>query len=342
VHPKDEDELGERIAEGWDLLQDGDLDGATAVLATLLAAAPDEPEVITFSGVIAAATGEPERGLELLGRAAELDEEYASPLIHAAELHLYSLDDPAAALAACDRALERVEDDEDLADTVLLKAEALVAAERGGEARDVLEELHGCAVEDPGVFCSAGHVLLAAEDPRAAERAFRAALALDADWADAHHGLGCVHEQAGDRARMIEAWLRTRELDLASEPEPWHLSTDEFERIAEAAMAELPPEVLALLANVPVMIDDVPSEDVIREGYDPRLLGLFSGVPLPEKSHVMGTSTQLDSVLLYQRNLERMAGSDEELAEEIRITVLHETAHFFGLEDEDLDEIGLG
>jgi predicted Zn-dependent protease with MMP-like domain len=342
VAPIDEDEIGARLSEGFGLLEDGDLEGAAALLAELERHAPEDPEVVTFAGLVAAAEGDVERGLALFGRAAAMDEEYASPLIHAAELHLYSRDDAAAAIEACDLALDRVEDDEELAEAVLLKADALVAAERASEARDVLEELYGLSELDPDVLCAAGHVLLGAKDPRAAERAFRAALERDETWADAHHGLGCVYEETGDRGRMVEAWLRTRQLDLAAPFEPWHLTAEEFERIAEAAMAELPAEVLALLANVPVMIDDVPSEDIIREGYDPRLLGLFSGVPLPHKSHITEQSTQIDSVLLFQRNLERMAGSDEELAEEIRITVLHETAHFFGLEDDDLHELGLG
>ena len=50
----------------------------------------------------------------------------------------------------------------------------------------------------------------------------------------------------------------------------------------------------------------------------------------------------LDAIHLFQRNLEAAAGSREELEDEIRITVLHETAHFFGLEDDDLEAIGLG
>jgi predicted Zn-dependent protease with MMP-like domain len=115
----------------------------------------------------------------------------------------------------------------------------------------------------------------------------------------------------------------------------------EFEAIAEAALRELPAEVRDRLANVPILVEDLPSEALIREGTDPRLLGLFSGVPLPDKTHE-GQIPALDTIHLFQRNLERAARGRDHLAEEIRITVLHETAHYFGLDDDDLHRLGLG
>jgi predicted Zn-dependent protease with MMP-like domain len=55
----------------------------------------------------------------------------------------------------------------------------------------------------------------------------------------------------------------------------------------------------------------------------------------------MGGQPQLTQILLFRKNLERAAHSAEELAEEIRITLLHETGHFFGMSEEDLAEVGL-
>jgi predicted Zn-dependent protease with MMP-like domain len=80
----------------------------------------------------------------------------------------------------------------------------------------------------------------------------------------------------------------------------------------------------------------------VREGVDPRLLGLFSGVPLPDKTAVGPPAPVLDAIHLFQHNLERACRDREQLRAEIRITVLHETAHFFGLDDEDLEKLGLG
>jgi predicted Zn-dependent protease with MMP-like domain len=164
---------------------------------------------------------------------------------------------------------------------------------------------------------------------------------LEGGWADGYHGLGMVYAERGDHERMTAAWLRVRELDLEALPSPLHMELDEFERLAEAALAELPEDARALLENVPVLIDTMPSEELIAEGTDPRLLGLFTGVPLPEKSIASNQVPHLDAIYLFQHNLESSCYSPEHLAEEIRITVLHETAHFFGLEDDDLGKIGL-
>src|SRR5262249_13336617 len=152
-------------------------------------------------------------------------------------------------------------------------------------------------------------------------RAFLAAIDEDPSQSDAHHGLGLLYEQRGDREAMIRAWTDTRRLDELAPPPPWHISAAEFERVAEEAMAELPDEVLVRLENVPVLIEDLPDEHLVQEGYDPRLLGLFSGVPLPDKSHVTNQVAVIDAVHLYQKNLERQSADRDQLLEEIRITV---------------------
>ncbi len=117
------------------------------------------------------------------------------------------------------------------------------------------------------------------------------------------------------------------------------ITEDEVEKIATAAFAELPETIRGKLENVPIMIDDVPSEQLVSEGVDPRLLGLFQGTAMPDDTGA-GVPA-LTTILLFKRNLERVAQDREHLEQEIRITVLHETAHYFGLDDEDLEKLGL-
>ncbi len=164
----------------------------------------------------------------------------------------------------------------------------------------------------------------------------------DEDAAEAHHGLGFVYQAAGDHKRMVEHWLETRRLDLQTPLPDWHLKQEAFAKVAEEALAELPPNMIERLKDVPMLIDKLPTEAQVKDGIDPRFLGLFTGVPLPEKSTIGDQSPALDTIHLYQYNLERAADDRQHLCEEIRITVLHETAHFFGLDDEDLEELGLG
>jgi len=258
--------------------------------------------------------------------------------IERAERLLYS--DPRACVALCKKTLAAVDDELDFADLVLLEAEAELALDDEAAARATMADLEGCVIDDPLLSCGAGNLWWALGEDVAAEQAWQHAVAGDDELADAHYGLGQVAEARGDEAAMRRHWLRTLDLDAAAPPPEWHLSVDEFERIAAAAMAELPAEAIAHLANVPVLIAELPDRHLVEEGCDPRLLGLFSGVPLTEQTSDQPTA--VDSVHLYQLNLERACSDADQLAEEIRITVLHETAHFFGLDDDQLDDLGLG
>jgi predicted Zn-dependent protease with MMP-like domain len=349
--------IADDIARGWALLEEGNLDRARAAHAQARrraenarkrdGAEPEEAgELWALGGAISEHDGDAEAAMEAYREAHARAPGEPRYLLWAAELAIDPFDDPETAVDLCNKALDVAADDEDLVLAILLKVEALIGLGRGegeeDEARELLGELAGCTIEEPEVWCRAGDLRLALGDLDAAERSYEAAVALDDTWADGHHGLGMVYAERGDHARMTRAWLRVRELDLAALPSPLHMELDEFERLAEAALAELPEEARALLENVPVLIDDMPSEELIAEGTDPRLLGLFTGVPLPEKSTASGQVPQIDEIYLFQRNLESSCYSPEHLAEEIRITVLHETAHFFGLEDDDLGNIGLG
>ncbi len=302
-------------------------------------------ELAALGATLAEISGDLEAALGGFHEALALMPDEVGFLISAAELSLSVLDGPEATLALCDRVLDLATEDYDLVSAALLKSEAILGtddenAER--EARELLAELDGCAINDPLIWCRAGDVYLTLESLDEAARAYQAAIDLDDTWADAYHGLGTVYHEQDKHAESVAAWQTLRTLDLAAPAPALHMSTDEFSQVAEAALSEIPERARALLENVPILVDDMPSEALVAEGIDPRVLGLFSGVPLPEKSTAGGAVPALDTIHLFQRNLERTSASLEELADEIRITVLHETAHFFGLDDDDLDAIGLG
>ncbi len=123
--------------------------------------------------------------------------------------------------------------------------------------------------------------------------------------------------------------------DAADGPEgpadPPPLSQAEFERIADAAVASLPPEILAALTNVAITVED-------EDPDDPDLYGLYDGVPATEASDWAG---QLPArIRIFRLPLSEDFPDPAELAEEIRITVLHELAHHFGIDEDRLDELG--
>ena len=104
-----------------------------------------------------------------------------------------------------------------------------------------------------------------------------------------------------------------------------------FEDHVRAALDELPPHLAAALENVAVVVED-------ENRDDPDLLGLYHGVPLIERGDVAGLPP--DTISIYRLPLEESFPDPHELQEEIRITVLHELAHYFGLDEDRLAELG--
>jgi predicted Zn-dependent protease with MMP-like domain len=122
---------------------------------------------------------------------------------------------------------------------------------------------------------------------------------------------------------------------------PFHVSRREFELLAERAMSRLPREFTRLMRNVAVVVEDYPSEDDAALTGVPRgeLMGVFRGVPHGAQEGFFDIPHPLpDEVALFQRNIEAACDSRVGLVEEIRMTLLHEVGHYFGLSEEDLDE----
>jgi predicted Zn-dependent protease with MMP-like domain len=104
-----------------------------------------------------------------------------------------------------------------------------------------------------------------------------------------------------------------------------------FEDHVRAALDELPPNLASALQNVAVVIEDENPED-------PDLLGLYHGVPLTERGDMAGMPP--DTISIYRLPLEESFPDPAELRDEIRITVLHELAHYFGIDEDRIAELG--
>jgi predicted Zn-dependent protease with MMP-like domain len=260
------------------------------------------------------------------------------PQLCIARLELQGLGDPDAALDTVQAAFDFIDEEADLIEAIYIKAHALVAREEPEAAREALSELASSVIEDGDLALDFAELALSAEDPAGAKRWIELAQTHDDLHADALHVLGRVHEFTGDRAAMIAAWQEVRRLDRTAAPGTLTISEDEVERIALETLAELPPQIREKLDRVPILIDDMPSEALVGDGIDPRLLGLFQGTPMPDDGALAPSVT---NILLFRGNLQRACADADHLAEEIRITVLHETAHYFGLDEDDLEALGL-
>ena len=107
------------------------------------------------------------------------------------------------------------------------------------------------------------------------------------------------------------------------------LSRRRFERLVAKALAGLPEEFQSRLENLVVLIENEPPEDMIGT------LGLYEGVPLTERTS--DYTSFPDRITLFKGPIERACRTEEEIEGEVRLTVLHEVGHFFGLGEEQLE-----
>lgn len=111
------------------------------------------------------------------------------------------------------------------------------------------------------------------------------------------------------------------------------VSRSEFEELVSDALDTVPPELVGLLDNVVVVVEDEAPAD------DPELLGLYTGVPLTERGSWYAGALP-DQITIYRLPTLAICENREEVVEEVRITVVHEIAHHFGIDDDRLHELG--
>jgi len=111
------------------------------------------------------------------------------------------------------------------------------------------------------------------------------------------------------------------------------MSSEEFEQLVSDALDGIPEELASLMANVVVLVEDDPDPE------DPHLLGLYEGIPLTERGEWY-SGVLPDRITIYRNPIMGMCDTPEQLVEEVRVTVVHEVAHHFGIDDDRLTELG--
>ncbi len=112
------------------------------------------------------------------------------------------------------------------------------------------------------------------------------------------------------------------------------VSDDRFEELVDAALAQIPDAVADRIRNVAFLIED----------YDPAspyILGLYRGVALPKRTFDH-TGFLPDTITIYRQAIKNVCHTEEQLVEQVRITVMHEIGHYFGLDEDDLHRLGYG
>ncbi len=337
-----QDRLFADVDRGFNALEEGNVEEAEAALERCSRIDRKNPDVVALAAAIADVKGDGEEAIAKYRELSTLRPDDPMPRVCLARLMLHENGDADGALDTIESAFDFIDEEDDLIEAVMVRTEALIAIDDLDNARNSLSELSTSVIDDGHLALDLADLALLADDPNTAikwvEVAKKAGAENDALRADALHLLGRICEAKDDHAGLVAAWKEVRDLDRKAPAGHVTISDDELERIAVGALDELPEDVRERLENVPILIDTVPSDELIAEGIDPRSLGLFQGTAMP---HEGSAAPAVTNILLFKTNLERSADDLDHLAEEVRITVLHETAHYFGLDEDDLVQLGL-
>jgi predicted Zn-dependent protease with MMP-like domain len=231
---------------------------------------------------------------------------------------------------------------EDELETLLMQGEAALSDGDypGVERRIVrIRELAGIDDEPRALYLEG----LLAWDRDGAEAAIvklRVAARIADDDADMHHALALAYEAAGFEDEMVKHFIQTRVLDARTDRRLGLGDSDDIDFIDEVAadvLDQLPEAWRDRLGGVAIVLERRPSIALVHGGFDPRAFGLFEG---PD-NHERGDIAAPTRIVLYTHNLLATFHDEDELCEQVEVTVLHEVGHYFGLDEDDMERLDL-
>lgn len=237
--------------------------------------------------------------------------------------------------------LEKIEAEyPDLPDIPCIKGDAYLDMHELEKALDQYDRAVDLAPEWSGAYSARAYCLLEMGRIEEAEDDMRTALSLDSTNAEGHYVRAILLEIKGHQRLADEAYALANQLAPESFSKPFRLSKKDFDRAVRDAVKRLPARFRNALENVEIYVKDFPSPDDFVGSWSPLLLGSFEGPTFIGRKWDGGLQVP-SRIFLYQKNIERVSKSEEDVIMEIEITLLHEMGHFFGLEEKDLKRLEL-
>src|SRR5450432_1433105 len=200
-----EDQLTAHLDRGWDLAQKGDAPGAVACARRALELDPQSPEVHNLLGFSAAMAGEPEEALEHYRQAIALDDTYLEAMLNAAEVLMHPMAEWDEAVNMCDEAYGLAQSDEEMADCILLKVDALMNKGDMEEAARAMKLIPNGPFESSNYVFLIGRAYYELGDIERAAPLIEEAAKKDPAHADAQYYLGLIRDERGDARGATEA-----------------------------------------------------------------------------------------------------------------------------------------
>lgn len=314
-----------------------------AWLDEALRANPRGAEAHNGRGEILWDHGRSEEALAEFDRAVEIESGYFPARLNQIEIYIEEFQDYGTALELSDRMLEESLDRSVEAEVYYLKAKSLF----------YLDDLEGAlfllrrAIKsngEVGIYRGfEGQIFFELGQFVDARRSLERSLALEPECAHSLYHMGLVLEHMGEVERAEGLFAQAANLMPDLYPLPIRISEDEFESAAREALNGIPEEILRYIEGCPILIQDLPDPELVREEHlSPQILGLFEGVPATSPGAALSVQrTDMDRILLFKRNLEKVAATRAELIDQIRITVKHEVGHFLGMDEDEIERLGL-
>lgn len=310
------------VEQGWELLAQGDVEGALQVAENALDAEVETPEAHNLMGFALAGEGHLEEALSHYAAAIEADGAYFEAMLNAAEL-LIQVGDFPSAIELTEDAQDVAGTPDEVADAMLLRVDALLTGGRRDDAAEVVRDLPIGPFESPQLDFLIGRARFEVGDLEGAGPAIEVAAHQDRHNPDAFYYLGLIREAKGDVRGATVAFLQCRDLDLGTPRPPWSEPIPLFEKKIQAAIARLPRGVANMLEGALILVDEVPGAEAVSEGLDPRLPVLIDDLPLSDNE-------KLRRCFVYQRNLERLVPRPALLEQELALLLEFELQAAFG------------
>jgi tetratricopeptide (TPR) repeat protein len=321
------DQLSAHLDRGWDLAQKGDAAGALACARRALELDPKSPEVHNLLGYAAALDGDTDEALEHYRQAIALDETYLEAMLNAAEVLVAPLAEWDEAIALCNDALDYAETDEEIADCVLLKVDALMGKGDVDEAKRALAMIPSGPFENANYEFLIGRAHYETGQIDKAAPLIESAAGKDPSHADARYYLGLLCEERGDVRGATDAFLHARALDQLRPLASWSPAPEAFATLVQESLAKLDAVLARFVRDVEVYCFDVVGPELVVDGVDPRALVLVDAPAAgPERENGRGAKGR---IFVYQRNVERAAGALEHVEDELVRALEHEITTLF-------------
>jgi len=342
----DKDRYWDCLDQAMEASHGGRTEEALAWLDEALKAHPGGAEAHNGRGELLWDEGRVDESLYEFERASDADPKFSAAHLNRVELLIEEVGEFEHALERCDELLagkpELPRPDRGFqAEVYYLKSKALFYLDDLEGAIFLVRRAIKTGTEQPVYRAFEGQILFELGRFEEARRVLDQAVAVDPDSPHAVYHLALVAERLGDSDVAEGGFARANALDPAHYPLPVVVPFAEFEEAVREALDNLPRSIRDYTENVPVLIEDWPTPDLIpSENVSPQILGVFLGVPRT----LAGTNDQpqdLDRVFIFKKNLEKICLDREDLIDQVQITVRHEIGHYLGLDEDDMERLGL-